>query len=156
MFKYKFINSGKTLTENDIQALEREIGQSLPEVLKDFYLQSNGGELEGERYVYLNEETGGEFNVNTFLPIKYKRFEEDYLLEECFNFFVKEKEFMPPEFIPFAIDDGGYPYAVNTRDLTVNICYLADIQENKKPMRFVAPSLQEFVNGMVTEEEAYQ
>lgn len=155
MFKYKFVNSSKQLSEEDLAFVEKEIGQPLPESLKEIYATSNGGELEGDRCVFVNSETGVEFNVNTFLPIRYKRYEEDYLLEECFNFFVNEKKFMPPDFVPFAIDDGGYPFAVNVADSTVHICYVADIENGESPMRFVATSLQEFINGMLTEEEAY-
>ncbi len=155
MYKFQFINQGSKLTDEDLADAEKQIGQKFPFELKSHYLASNGGEIESGRCVYINKESGVEYNVNTFLPIKYKRFADDYLLEECFNFFVHEKHFMPANFIPIAIDDGGYPFVIDLNTKTINICYLADLPNIEPPIRFIAPSLQEFVDGLITEEEAY-
>jgi hypothetical protein len=155
MVKYDFINSSEKLTPAELYWVEIEIGRSIPDVLKEFLLHHNGGELAGDKCVFVEQESGGEFNVNTFLPVKYKRFEDDYLLEDCYKFFARNKKFMPPEFIPFAIDDGGYPFALNSENLSLSICYLADIEENAQPMRFVSETLANFINGLVNEDEAY-
>ena len=156
MDKNNFVNSSVDLTSRDIESIEKEIGQDIPDVLKDFYLLHNGGELEGGRCVFVEEKSDSEYNINTFLPIKYKRFEEDYLLEECFRSFVIDKKLMPAKFIPFAIDGGGYPFALNTDDLSVSICYVEDLKEKNQPMRFVTNSLENFIKAIVTEKEAYQ
>ena len=155
MIEYQLINTSKSISAAEISETEKLTGETFPASLNRFYLQFNGGEVEDERCVYRNSETGVEFNVNTFLPIKYKRFNDDYLLEECTLHYIREKKFVPAGFICFAIDDGGYPYCIKTADDKIYLCYVSDILDGESPMRYIAPTLEEFINGMMTEDEAY-
>jgi cell wall assembly regulator SMI1 len=156
MYQYKLIDTGKPLTAKDIEWAERKIGCKFPESLKQFYLLFNGGEVEKKRRVFVDRGGDIEAEVKTFLPIKYERFDGDSLLEDSYELFVKQKKLIPPQFIPFAMDSGGFRYCVDSESEAVFFNNLDHIEEPEGPMEFIAPSIEAFINGMLTEKEAYR
>lgn len=67
--------------------------------------------------------------------------------------FTIKKKLIPLSYIPFAIDDGGYPYCINDNDNKIYIGYFDDYDGNpESTIRFIANSLMEFIDGMKTEE----
>ncbi len=152
MIKYKIIESSTTLNESDISEVESLLNKQLPKELKDFYLKNNGGEIEGNRYIYINEE-GDEYGLKTFMPIKYKRTEGDSLLEHWTLTYYNQKR-IPENYIVFAMDDGGAPFCC---EIKTGHIYFADPDNDEDNlddrMDFVCESLEEFINNMKTEEE---
>jgi cell wall assembly regulator SMI1 len=155
MLKRKLIKSSKKISDDDIKKVEKLIKLSFPSDLKNFYLKYNGGEVEGGRKIYLGK-NGMEYEVKNFLPIGHPRFEADALLEDSYVFFVKEKKLIPRNFIPFAMDSGGFRYCINADDGKV---YFSNLDKEGKPadcMELVAPSIDEFINTLITEKQAFK
>jgi cell wall assembly regulator SMI1 len=155
MYKYKLIDGGRPLTIGEIENVEKQIGLKFPESLQTFYLLFNGGKVEKSRRIFVDREGDIEAEVKTFLPIKYKRFEGDSLVEESYELFVNRKRLIPPQFIPFAMDSGGFRYCVDSESEAVFFNNLDHIEEPGGAMEFIAPSIEVFVNGMLTEKQAY-
>lgn len=156
MANFVFVNTAEKITIKDITYVEEKIKQKLPLEIVNHYLLFNGGELENDRCVYVDSENDIEADVKTFLPIKHKRFQGDSLLEDSYILFVFKKKIMPPNFIPFAMDNGGFRYCYNIDDFKIYLCDLDRIEKPSGPMKLIAPSLNAFINGMKTEEEAYE
>ncbi len=156
MIKYQIIDSSIQLNNNDILEVEMLLNKKFPKELKDFYLTNNGGEIEGDRYIYITKEENG-YGVQTFFPIKYKRNEDDSLLEKWTILFCNEKR-IPENYIVFACDDGGAPFCC---DVKMGHIYFADPDYDDDDdnldnrMTFICESLGDFINNMKTEEEAY-
>lgn len=91
MIMQKFINTGKKLTIADIKEIERSINITFPDDLINLYLQYNGGEIEGKKYFYIDEKNDIDVSVKTFMPIKYKRTENDVLLEDDLGCLLSKK-----------------------------------------------------------------
>jgi cell wall assembly regulator SMI1 len=152
-----FINTGETLTISDIREVEKNINITFPTDLVNLYLQYNGGEIDGNRYFYVDDYNDIDVSIKTFMPMKYKRNKNDVLLEEYYRLFAIEKTLIPLSHIPFAIDDGGYPYSINANDNKIYIGYIEDYDGTpESTTRFIANSLTEFIDGIKTEKEAYK
>jgi cell wall assembly regulator SMI1 len=152
-----FVNTGKVLTISDIRKVEKSINIIFPNDLVNLYLQYNGGEIDNDKYLYVDDYNDVDVSIKTFMPMKYKRNENDVLLEEDYRLFAIEKKLIPLSHIPFAIDDGGYPYSININDNKIYIGYIEDYDGTpESTIRFIANSLTEFIDGIKTEEEAYK
>ncbi|TNH15593.1 SMI1/KNR4 family protein [Testudinibacter sp. TR-2022] len=151
--KNNFVNSSKPLTEEDIKETEDLLEIKLPKDLKNLYLNSNGGEIEEDKSIFIDSDEN-DYNIKTFLPIKYKRSEGDQLLEENTIDFVLKKQLIPNGYIIFSIDWGGFPFCY---DVNNGAIYFANLEEEDSTHRIIliANSLEEFINGMITEDEAY-
>ncbi len=157
VIKFKFENCGKKLSEEDFAYVEKIIDQKLPDDLRKLYEKFNGGIVEGEKNVFVME-TDDDFieaEVQLFMPMRYKLSKDDSLLEEDYVFNVKEKKFFKKHFIPFAFDGGGFPYCYNTKNGKIYLCNLDNFEDPDGWMDYVAPSLASFINGMITEDEAF-
>lgn len=150
----KFVNTGKSLTKYDIEEAGGSINVIFPQDLVRLYLQYNGGEVDGEKYFYTDEDSDIDVSVRAFLPMKYKRSEDDILLEDMYKIFAINKQLIPTSYIPFAIDEGGYPYCINIDDERIYIGYLEDYDGSpESTIRLISHSLMKFINGLKTEEE---
>lgn len=59
------------------------------------------------------------------------------------------------EFIPFAIDPGGWDYNFSFDEQSFGQIWINSFDDNEEnPFSFVASSLEEFVDGLITENEA--
>jgi cell wall assembly regulator SMI1 len=154
MFKYNLVNSAPAVNEVDIKNVEEYIGCRFPNSLRELYLKFNGGEVDGKRKIF-ESPSGIELEVKTFLPIRKKRFEGDSLLEESYDIFVRNKKLIPVGFILFAMDSGGFRYCINCGTEEIYFNNLDHFERSGGPMQLIASSLSEFIDGMVTEEQAY-
>ncbi len=72
--KIELENTEKCLTLKDFEEIESKLGHALPERLKEFYLQYNGGSTKQTLSINKYQEV----EINTFLPFKYnKMFKND-------------------------------------------------------------------------------
>lgn len=144
----KFINQSRSLKIEDILEIEEKLGIKIPKDLKEFYLQSNGGEIEYDRCIFIDRD-GNDYNIKTFLPMKYKRMEDDILLEELTIYFTDNK-LLPSNFLVFAIDWGAFPFCYNMDN---NAIYFYDLGTSK--VLFLANSIKDFLTNLVTEEDLF-
>jgi hypothetical protein len=63
---------------------------------------------------------------------------------------VVDKKILPANFLPFAIDGGGFPYCMNMDDGAV---YFANLESQKNI--FLEQSLDSFISKVITEDEAW-
>lgn len=147
-----FRNSSTTLKIEDILEVEEKTKLSFPDDLKQFYLFSNGGELSDERCVFIDAEDN-DYLLKSFLPIKYPRLEDDVLLEYITVDFIK-RNLIPTYFIVIAIDWGGFPFCYNLKNGAI---YFVNIESDDldKSLVCICPSLTDFINNLIKEEEAY-
>jgi hypothetical protein len=108
-----------------------------------------------EAIFFVDVDNDVDVSIKSFLPIRYKRYEKDLLLEQAYQTFVIDKKLITSEFLPFAIDEGAFPYCYNTTDGSIQLFYMDDLESEDGPMRFIASSLEEFISGLATESEAY-
>lgn len=153
--KYKFDKCGEKLKPGDFEKVEKIVGAALPDSIKNLYKKYNGGQVEGGRCVFVNSSNGMEYEVRNFLPMIYPRYKEDSLVEDSYVFFVKEKKLIPKKYIPIAMDSGGFRYCVSIVDEKVYF-FNFDNEDVKNGKELVADSIEDFVNSLLTEDEAYK
>jgi hypothetical protein len=153
MIKYKIIESSNKLNEGDLSEVETLLNKKFPKELRNFYLNNNGGEIEGDRFIYNVDKDDNEYAIQTFFPIKYKRTKGDSLLEKWTLMYCNEKR-IPENYIVFGCDWGGAPYCC---EIETGHIYFADPDNDddnlENRMEFICTSLEEFINNMKTEDE---
>ena len=156
MINYQITNSALPITEADILDLEHKIGFCLPADIRNFYLKHNGGKVEeGDRSVYLDD-SENEYTLKYIAPINHSLSPSQYTMEKLWHTFIVEKELIQKKHIPFAIDGGGFPYCFDAETGHIFFANLEHYDDKEKMMEPVARSLTDFINGMKTEEEAYE
>ena len=156
MINYQITNSALPITEADILDLEQKIGFCLPADIRNFYLKYNGGKVEeGDRSVYLDD-SEKEYTLKYIAPIKHSLSSSQYTVEKLWHTFIVEKELIQKKHIPFAIDSGGFPYCLDAETGRIFFANLEHYDDKEKMMEPVAKSLIDFINGMKTEEEAFE
>jgi len=149
--KYKFIDSDAKLDDNDFLNVEKIIGRKIPKTMLKLYKNYNGGRVEGERNILIHPESGMEYEVKIFLPMIYARYEKDSSVEGNYVFFCREKKIIPEEFIPFALDSGGFLFCMDATDEKI---YFFNFDDPENSKHLVANSLDEFIDSLITESEA--
>lgn len=131
------------VSDSDLDIVERRINRQLPQGLRRLYLHTNGGYPERSVFV------GGEddYEVQVVLPVVHGQ----RTLESVYELIVLTKQLIPPHLIPFANNSGGDYYCVDDRG---RVFFVAMDPPNEPPIQ-IAASIEEFLNGMVTPEEAY-
>lgn len=156
IINYQITNSALPITEADILNLEHKIGFCLPADIRNFYLKHNGGKVEeGDRNVYLND-SEKEYTLKYIAPIKHSLSSSQYTVEKLWHTFIVEKELIQKKHIPFAIDSGGFPYCLDAETGRIFFANLEHYDDKEKMMEPVAKSLIDFINGMKTEDEAFE
>jgi len=140
-----FSNTSKSLTREDIEAIESELGITLPDGFIDHYLVYNGG-IPSKPYFY-SEKEDVETEIQIFSPIKYcfknlnlKTVEQKYI-------FFKEKSKLMSHYLPFANDYGSNQICINLDDGKIYIVYMDIGELDQKCFRFLANNFTEFLNG---------
>jgi len=149
--RYNLIDSDKSLKDSDFSLVEKIIGKKIPESMLMLYRMHNGGRVEGGRNIFIHPENGMEYEVKTFLPMVHVRHKKDSSVEENYIFFCKKEKIIPEEFIPFAIDSGGFVYCMDSVSEKV---YFFNFDNPGESKEFIANSLNEFVDSLITTEEA--
>jgi cell wall assembly regulator SMI1 len=152
--------SDPKVASSDLESLENEIGHTLPESFKVFYLTHNGGVADRDWW-----DSGDEYE-----PIRVKKFKavaasgaldaaETKYLNGCFAVMVSKKV-IPNTLLPFAIDDGGNFFCLDLTD--GNVCFYATdsfdsdssfAANHAKAYRWLASSFAAFVEGLKDESE---
>lgn len=141
-----FSGTGRALDEQTLEKVEAQLGVKLPDSLRSHYLQVNGGRPSPNIFV---DGQGDDYEVHSF-----KSFGEPghagVSIEDTHRT-LSAKGLIPPGLLPFAMDSGGNFYCI---DESGRIFFLPmDVpQPNAIP---IADTLQEFVEGLVTADEAY-
>lgn len=135
----------KSLTNQDLDDVEKKLGFLLPLELKHHYLQFNGGTPEKAHW-FIDEELY--FEIANFKSIKYGEDEfstiEDTYLRQTKDGVINDN------FLPFAIDWGGNYFCI---DLTTHeiVIYFMDTDKNR--IRILEKGFKKFVNGLIQYDE---
>jgi hypothetical protein len=153
--EFEFIESSKQLSDDDFEFVEQKIGVKLPSDLIFVYRKYNGGEISGDRNVFVSldeDETSYEFQC--FYPMRYS--DNGYeLLEDEYEFYVVNRKLIPFNYIPFGMGSSGMPYCINIDDQKIYFynAETAYVYPDYK-IELVCNSIYEFINGMMTEDES--
>jgi len=76
-------------------------------------------------------------------------------MEDSYVFNAKLKSFIPPDYLPIAYDDGGFVFCYKLGSGKIYFCSLDHYECNSfNHLEVVADSLADFVNLMLTDDEA--
>jgi cell wall assembly regulator SMI1 len=144
-----FSGTSKELLMEDIQEIESKLKLTLPEQLVKHYLEFNGG--IPDKSDFYSEEADMETSISTFLPMMYddginSTLEENYL-------YFQEREIVPENLMPFAIDWGGNQFCIDLENGQVFIVWLDLGEVNEDAIRFIANDFDEFINGLESEDD---
>jgi|SRR5215475_132511 len=143
-----FLSSGPTLTESDIIELERNLGYTLPAQLREFYLRHNGGYTKENIYI---DEEGDDYEIQNFLQIGTG----ETSLPETIKRLTGQRHLLKPDMVPFARESGGNLYCISLDSGAVWVWSAEDVEDSTDAYSLIANSLNEFISGLVTAEEAY-
>lgn len=149
----EFSDVAPALSESDMRAVEREIGYQLPAELRQHYLRINGG--APERRYFLTKD-GMELEINEFRPIAHRARPKQITIESTILDLVKTRRLIPEALVPFAVNSGGDFYCVDRRDQSIVYYTMDDCLNPGVATNRAADSLAEFIDGMVTEQEAFR
>lgn len=144
----------------DLKSLESEVGYTLPDGFKDFYITHNGGVADRDWWDSCDE----------YEPVRVKKFKavaacsasdaaETKYLGGCYAVMIT-KGVIPKTVLPFAIDDGGNFFCLDLTD--GNVCFYATdsfdsessyAANHAKAYRWLASSFDAFVEGLKYESE---
>ena len=140
------VDAGKGLTEDELDEVEAEIGQSLPQSLREHYAEYNGGELENYAF---SAPDGQTVELHEFLRMDP---DGDGEFEEMFRQARVDPGYLPGELVPFATDPGGALFCVSETPDSAGQVFLFNPEEADDPdtaLVYLAPSLRELIEGMV-------
>lgn len=144
-----FSNISKSLTREDIETMESELGITLPDSFIDHYLVYNGG-IPSKPYFY-SEEEDAETAIQIFSPIKYGFKDLDLRTVEQKYVLFKEKSNVMCRYLPFANDYGSNQICINLDNGKVYIVYMDIGELDQKCFQFLANDFSEFLNGLSEE-----
>ena len=133
------------ITEDELAALEERFGFRMPEDMRQFYLQHNGGvlpfgaKIDPERC-----------RLTDFLVIKYPLMESIPIMETLLKW-QKMDGFIPMYYIPFCNDEAGDSYYIRVDEAGYGKVYyifsefLDDFLDNSEENGLIADSFTEFL-----------
>ena len=136
------------LTIEDIQEIENQINFNFPKDFKDHYFKYNGG-ISSKTYFYIEEyETFVE--ISSFKSIKYKTDSDDLRIEDIYQILSIEKNIIPTNMLPFAMDWGGNLFCMNVETEDIYIIYLdlGEVNESNGSIRFLINGFSNFLNNL--------
>jgi len=96
-----FTSTGKPLSENDIREVETYLGFALPPDVREMYLTANGGIPEP----YVLSLDCLDTSISRFLPLKADH--GSFTASMVYDKTIRELQWCPAGFLPFAADSGG-------------------------------------------------
>lgn len=133
-----------SIEESDLRELEDQYGFRFPDVIRQFYLQYNGGRLERRHYVVQDDTCV----LNHLYSIKYGVATLNMKME--LNYV---DEWWPKELIPFGYDGGGNSFCFHKTSGKIYYVYEDTYDDDDNvPIECVAPDFLSFINDMVTGE----
>jgi hypothetical protein len=149
-----FVNTAKSINDNDIIEFQKKLGIILPDEIKKHYLKYNGGFPVNERFYMKDYDTYT--SINGFMPIKYHYDNiDDWTMEEVYLHFNKTKGILPDNLLAFASDYGGSKFCVNLENQKIFLVYmdLGNPMENPFAIRKICSSFDKFINNLEEEDE---
>lgn len=140
--KNQITGQDANIKESDLRELEDKYDFKFPDVIKQFYLQYNGGQLERHYYVTQN----GTYTLSYFFSIKYGL----ATLNNKMNLNYID-EWWPKELIPFGYDGGGNSFCFHVTSGKIYYVYEDTDDDGNVPIEYVASDFLSFINNMVTE-----
>lgn len=135
------------ITVADIDEVERRFGVLLPQALREFYLQSNGGRPDRNCYE-VNAEI---YIINTFLPIKFAAGTRG-TLERSIQWLKIERQILPENFVPFAVDPFGNYFCFSTGEVDAGVIYFVGMDCKGEPKGvFLCSSFDKFFAELQSE-----
>ena len=134
------------LTEADLDEVEAEIGESLPQSLREHYAEFNGGQLQNYAFTAPDGQTVEVHELLAMRPTGSGDFEDAFKQARV------DPGTLPGDYVPFAIDPGGALFCIgDTTDTSGHVFYFNpdDADEGEDAMIYLAPSLRDFIEGMV-------
>jgi hypothetical protein len=135
----QFTNLDRTLSDEEIENVESDLGISFPQSLRDLFANHNGG--EPDPYVFL--EQGLHTVVNGTLPLISD--EDRGTAVRTYQLLVVQRQLVRKNFFPFAVDAGGDYFFVDcdTPDSKVYF-YRSDSNLDRNPLIDLNLTLSEF------------
>lgn len=126
-----------TIMKDEIDRFEVEMQISFPDYFKEFLLQYNGVDTKEVLF-------GDRYWVQNFLPLKS---ELNASIEKVLE--GMEVNYNRREWIPFAIDPGGWVYSISLNNDTKGQVWLDRFDSGEEfPFEYVALSFEDFINGL--------
>jgi hypothetical protein len=133
-----------TINEYEIDLFENNNNIVMPKYLKEFFLKYNGTKITESFYKQ-------QYYISNFLSL----FSNDNIASvEDFLPWIRDEEFCIGRYdiVPFAIDPGGTPFLVSIGGLDEGVVYYSAVGLDENPLRKLADSFEEFINGLRSEE----
>ncbi|MCO6536522.1 MAG: SMI1/KNR4 family protein [Gilliamella sp.] len=155
-----FYDYEKKLTDKDLNACEKKLGITIPDSLKQLYLNCNGGMVYKD--IWKTTVPPYKLQVFNFIPIKYNKAfknDPDFIMEGiAFKHWDDKK--LPKELLPFARDlsNGFLCININTgaiyQYLRLEWDDTLNTEQNfKKNSIYLSDSLENFLNALTYDEE---
>ena len=146
----KIHSSYPKIRNEDVKRAEELLGFKLPENMRKFYLECNGG--EPERKIYISD--GYEYMLNYFIPLILPDSPHDTVIATRKLI----EDVSPSWFIPIA-DDGGellYGFSISDGESGAIYCWNPDYDYGDDPNEHVSclcDNIQNFIDGMIKDED---
>ncbi|KUJ60596.1 hypothetical protein AR687_17650 [Flavobacteriaceae bacterium CRH] len=133
------------VNKDKIERFELANNIVLPNYLKDFFVKYNGASIK--EYIYNNNV---DYIINSFLPLlKNRNASVELILPAVQD---EDEGIGRNDLIPFATDPGGRPFYVSIGSNDEGVIYydLVGLGDDE-PLRQIANSFEEFINGLQEE-----
>jgi hypothetical protein len=125
------------LKDREITEFERRNVFPLPLYFRSFLLKYNGASVKETYY-------NGKPTFSSFLALVSER---NSSIEKVIEAYKTDLE--TDQWLPFASDSGGWVYCISIAPETLNQVWVDRFDSGEEnPFRFVAPSFEEFINGL--------
>jgi hypothetical protein len=146
----EFSSTGRQLTAEDLVAVARRLGISIPSDLTAHYLRRNGGRPD-RRYFEYNGYENELLEFATMLESGSKAFS----FEATYEHLVGKEKVLPPSLVPFATNSGGDYYCVDSQTQEIYFWAHELSDEPSRALRKAAPSLLWLLEHLQTEAEFF-
>ena len=154
-----FTNCSKAPSPEDIAELTSLIGREAPSPLLELFSHCNGG-TPCKSFLPLRDWEPVE--IKKFLPVRLSSTEGPELSINFLLASVRVREFLPLNYLPFAIDHGANYLCLELDEYKI-IYWMNDVYDPSKSLelnrrkaeRIVADSFPSFLNALVSEDEAF-
>ena len=145
-----YSGSSPGLSEADLLAIEAEIGVDLPEEMRAFYMQTNGGKPENTAW---EDDSNGPYTINTIFPFRPAEPDEDFPATGAVQDVIEELRpggQIPDSYIPFADDWDGNYFCVDTDTGEV---FFVSVDEDEDEHVRLDTSFEHFLDNLEPEDE---
>ena len=143
--KNQITEQDASIEESDLRELEDKYDFKFLDVIRQFYLQYNGGRLE--RHYYVTQDNT--YILSYFFSIKYGLATLNDKMELNYA-----DEWWSKELIPFGYDGGGNSFCFHKTSGKIYYVYedTYDDDDGNVPIECLASDFLSFINNMVAEE----